>query len=114
MDDLIDEGIEDRVLGVKIDMQDFAKGEIANVEDTIMKHFEDGRISLQFKRCIIVSDISADTPDPQHIFFHRIQPSSSSFYLTGRTRSACRFMTLFYTQHLLYNGNGVEMVTIAS
>lgn len=50
MDDLIDEGIEDRVLGVKIDMQDFVKNEMANVEDTIIKHFEDGRISLQFER----------------------------------------------------------------
>lgn len=50
MDDLIDERIEDRVLGVKIDMQDFVKDEMANVEDTIIKHFEDGRISLQFER----------------------------------------------------------------
>ncbi|KUI58377.1 hypothetical protein VP1G_05673 [Cytospora mali] len=50
MDDLIDEGIEDRVLGVKLDMQDFVKDEIVNVEDTIIKHFEDGRISLQFER----------------------------------------------------------------
>lgn len=50
MDDLIDEGIEDRVLGVKIDMRDFVKDEMANVEDKIIKHFEDGRISLQFER----------------------------------------------------------------
>lgn len=50
MDDLIDEGIEDRVLGIKVDMQDFVKDEMANVEDTIIKHFEDGRVSLLFER----------------------------------------------------------------
>lgn len=50
MDDLIDDGIDDRVAGIKIDMMDFVKGEMANVEDTIIKHFEDGRISLQFER----------------------------------------------------------------
>ncbi|KUI70934.1 hypothetical protein VM1G_05861 [Cytospora mali] len=50
MDDHIDEEIEDMVLGVKLDMQDFVKDEIANVEDTIIKHFEDGKISLQFER----------------------------------------------------------------
>ena len=50
MDDLIDEGIEDRVLGIKVDMQDFVKDEMANVEDTIIKHFEDGKVSLLFER----------------------------------------------------------------
>ncbi|KAK7732485.1 hypothetical protein SLS53_008490 [Cytospora paraplurivora] len=50
MDNLIDEGIEDRVLGVKLEMQEYVKDEMAEVEDKIIKHFEDGRVTLQFER----------------------------------------------------------------
>lgn len=69
MDNLIEEGIEDRVLGVELEMQEFVEDEIAEVKDKIIKHFEDGRVTLQFEHTWLpptdnVRNPAKDTPGP--------------------------------------------------
>lgn len=48
LEGFIDQEIEDRALGVKIDMEDFVKDEMAIVQDTVIKYIEDGSVSLLF------------------------------------------------------------------
>ncbi|KAF3765696.1 hypothetical protein M406DRAFT_356020 [Cryphonectria parasitica EP155] len=48
VDRRVDYEVEDRVLAIKLSMEDFVKDELKNTEDTIKQHLEEASLSLHF------------------------------------------------------------------